>query len=338
MPKNKPRRPSIQTVADTAGVSRATVSMALNGRPGVNEGTRERVRRVAKELGYFVHPVLAGLGASSFRQSDLVKGAVLMRSKYHLDAMEGQATALTEAGRPFGFVFEGVDSTRFDSPKALTRFLFDRGFLAIFLSYVSWDVGFLAGLEWSRFAGVQFTGEPMQPEFHLVRVGHTRVSMEACETLLQTGARRIGPLLMRPSANRPDFQKHAAAVNWKLREEKPGRAVSTCYIDDFRESEKNRKTIHQWMAKERPDAIVAFNPGLAHFVIEASPRFPRERIVLLAGAGPFFPGFASGFPSVAHQSVQLLNTLCRGSQFGPPSRPMELLVTPEWHAPAKFAD
>ncbi|MEU5811949.1 LacI family DNA-binding transcriptional regulator [Streptomyces sp. NPDC047718] len=46
------RRPTIKDIARRAGVSESAVSFALNDRPGVSEGTRARVRRVAEELGW----------------------------------------------------------------------------------------------------------------------------------------------------------------------------------------------------------------------------------------------------------------------------------------------
>ncbi|ANB04482.1 LacI family transcriptional regulator [Streptomyces ambofaciens] len=47
-----PRQPTIADVARVAGVSRTTVSHALNGLGKVDPRTRERVRRAATELGY----------------------------------------------------------------------------------------------------------------------------------------------------------------------------------------------------------------------------------------------------------------------------------------------
>jgi DNA-binding LacI/PurR family transcriptional regulator len=46
------KRPTIADVARAAGVSVAVVSYTLNGRPGVADGTRERVLRVAEEYGW----------------------------------------------------------------------------------------------------------------------------------------------------------------------------------------------------------------------------------------------------------------------------------------------
>lgn len=46
------RRSTIADVAEAAGVSIMTVSRAVNGRPGVGEGTRDKVRAIAEGLGY----------------------------------------------------------------------------------------------------------------------------------------------------------------------------------------------------------------------------------------------------------------------------------------------
>ncbi|MGW7082591.1 LacI family DNA-binding transcriptional regulator [Streptomyces sp. NPDC054871] len=52
MRRTPARRPTIKDIALRAGVSESAVSFALNGRPGVSEATRGRVRRVAEDLGW----------------------------------------------------------------------------------------------------------------------------------------------------------------------------------------------------------------------------------------------------------------------------------------------
>jgi len=46
------RRPTMKDIARRSGVSESAVSFALNDRPGVSEITRDRVRRVAEQLGW----------------------------------------------------------------------------------------------------------------------------------------------------------------------------------------------------------------------------------------------------------------------------------------------
>ncbi|WP_062214152.1 LacI family DNA-binding transcriptional regulator [Streptomyces sp. NBRC 109706] len=46
------KRPTMRDIADRAGVTKAAVSFALNGRPGVSESTRGRILAIAEELGW----------------------------------------------------------------------------------------------------------------------------------------------------------------------------------------------------------------------------------------------------------------------------------------------
>jgi len=55
------RRPTIRDVAEQAGVSIATVSRVLNDRADVSVETRERVREIARSVGYTADPAARGL-------------------------------------------------------------------------------------------------------------------------------------------------------------------------------------------------------------------------------------------------------------------------------------
>jgi DNA-binding LacI/PurR family transcriptional regulator len=57
------RRVGIKDVAEAAGVSITTVSHALSGKGRLTQQTRERVRRVAEDLGYTPHPVAQSLAS-----------------------------------------------------------------------------------------------------------------------------------------------------------------------------------------------------------------------------------------------------------------------------------
>ncbi|NLF79398.1 MAG: LacI family transcriptional regulator [Chloroflexi bacterium] len=54
-------RPSLETIAERAGVSTATVSRALNDRAGVNPETRERILLIAREMEYMPNAAAKGL-------------------------------------------------------------------------------------------------------------------------------------------------------------------------------------------------------------------------------------------------------------------------------------
>jgi DNA-binding LacI/PurR family transcriptional regulator len=62
--KQAARRVTISDIARRAGVSKGAVSYALNGQPGVSEGTRERIVEIAEELGWYPNRAARALSAA----------------------------------------------------------------------------------------------------------------------------------------------------------------------------------------------------------------------------------------------------------------------------------
>ena len=55
MPQKSSSRPTVSTIARDLGISPATVSYALNDKPGVGAATRQRVLEHAREVGWTPH-------------------------------------------------------------------------------------------------------------------------------------------------------------------------------------------------------------------------------------------------------------------------------------------
>jgi DNA-binding LacI/PurR family transcriptional regulator len=68
----KQQRITISQVAQRAGVSKGAVSMALNGKPGLSQETRERVMRVAEDLGWRPSSVARALSVARANACGLV--------------------------------------------------------------------------------------------------------------------------------------------------------------------------------------------------------------------------------------------------------------------------
>ena len=95
-------RVTIAHLAEQLGISKASVSYALNGQPGVSDQTRERVLALADELGW--HPSFSARALSRSRTDAI--GMVLRRDPsllgtelYYMRLLEGVEGALTEAGQ-----------------------------------------------------------------------------------------------------------------------------------------------------------------------------------------------------------------------------------------------
>jgi DNA-binding LacI/PurR family transcriptional regulator len=100
----------MKDIARHAGVSQSAVSFALNGRPGVSEETRERVRAVAEELGWrpsTAARALTGEGAATVGLVLARPAATLGVDSFFLQLVSGVQEVLAE--RHLGLLFQVVE-------------------------------------------------------------------------------------------------------------------------------------------------------------------------------------------------------------------------------------
>jgi DNA-binding LacI/PurR family transcriptional regulator len=101
------RRPTLQDVAERAGVSRALVSIVVRGAPGASEATRVRVLAVAEELGYRpdVHARLLAR-----HHTQLLGVTVSLGHPFHADVVSGLYEAAERHG--YDLVLSATTPTR----------------------------------------------------------------------------------------------------------------------------------------------------------------------------------------------------------------------------------
>ena len=114
------RRPTLNDVAERAGVSRALVSIVMRDAPGASEQTRERVRRVADELGYRPDPRARRLRE---HHTKLLGVTFVAGQEFHADLVDGVYVAAEGLG--YDVVLSGVTPHR-DERRALRTLVDDR--------------------------------------------------------------------------------------------------------------------------------------------------------------------------------------------------------------------
>lgn len=100
MSTGRRERVTISDIAAQLGISKASVSYALNGRPGVGPDTRERVLRLADELGFHASSAAVALSASRTGTIGIVIArdpAVITAEAFYMRTLFGVEQYLNEA-------------------------------------------------------------------------------------------------------------------------------------------------------------------------------------------------------------------------------------------------
>ena len=96
-----PQKLTIKEIAELAGVSKATVSRVINGKPGVNPETRKKVEQVIRTHSYAPNLVARGLSLRQTGNIGLIVAHSAKRLSSHLfflEFLQGVSRYLTEKG------------------------------------------------------------------------------------------------------------------------------------------------------------------------------------------------------------------------------------------------
>ena len=250
-------RPTIKDVAERAGVSIATVSRALNDKSDVRGSTRERVREVAREVGYSPDPAARSLAGQTTRLVAIIVGDNAGHRDLSLIFFGRVLTAisrrLSESGYdplllpPDDIGFDhGVDAAILIGVDADDRLVRELGAREVPL--VGVDVRCRGR---SAYVGSNHADGVRLALGHLHALGHRRIAHLAGATNTSAGAERLEA-----------FRREAATLGLEIPEELIRRA-------DFSSASGYRETCALLALDERPTAIVAASDLMALAALQA---------------------------------------------------------------------
>jgi LacI family transcriptional regulator len=252
------RRPTIRDVAEQAGVSIATVSRVLNDRADVSVETRERVREVARAVGYSADPAARGLvtqrtqlvavvvgdNAGHRDLSLLFFGKVMAAISRRLARAGYDSLLLQPAELGLHHRFDAAILIGIDGNDPLVTDLWVRS-----VPYVGVDVR--VGGRRNAFVGSDHAAGVRLALTHLHDLGHRRIAHIAGARNTVAGADRIAA-----------FQHESRVLGLELRDDYLREA-------DFSSAGGYRETCALLALDERPTAIVAASDLMALAALQA---------------------------------------------------------------------
>ena len=333
------KRTTLRDIAAQAGVSVASVSMALRSCGTISNARAESLRKLAESMGYRPNPLLASLAAKKFRTGKSVLGTPVAILNFPISAKgEDSQSLITDmyigdlkkesyqrgySASVFSYPFEG-------GIRQLERVLYHRMVQGIILHGSVDQSGVLDEFDWSHYAVVQCARFHISPQFHTARSNIFQSVKLAFEKILALGYRRIGLAIARHDIPLEDDQaRHGAAV-----------AVSTSSLPPsqrlpiFLGSINDREAFKEWVRATKPDAVLGFSLRFYWLLHEMGFSIPEEigfaSLHLPNKRTKDFSGLLQNNTAIARQSVVLLDQLVREQQRGIPDLAMHTLIPSTW--------
>ncbi|MDR1283201.1 MAG: LacI family transcriptional regulator [Opitutaceae bacterium] len=344
-----PYRVTQSQIAKAAGVSRVTVTYALRDNPKLAAATRERIQKLAREMGYAPDPMLASLayyrtrrrpagfhgilawlaqehpekGADWWRESphynDYFLGAE-QRAKYHGYKLE-----------TFHFNASGMPLRRIES------ILCSRGISGLLLCPLAFP-GVDLEFAWDRFSVVTFGYTLHRPRLHTVATAHFQNTQHAMERLRARGFRRIGLTINRTTDTRANAAVSSAFLGGQnIGFNEDGVLIPPHFYNGPFHPYPCADYVRElagYIRAQRLDAILTGDSQSVDLLREAcaaSPRKPLVGGVSFSRICPGIAGIADDSFRIGTTAVDLVVAMIQRSERGIPEVAVRSHVEGIWH-------
>ncbi len=327
------RRPTQNDIAVRAGVHRTTVSLALQNYPYIAKKTRDKILRIARELGYAPDPMLSALVAyRSQKRAPSYQGTLawLVNKTFPLFSWketpifrqyyEGACQKALAYGynlEVFEFYTKGVTTQR------LAHILSARNVRGILLCpqpQPRTEIDF----PWEDFSLVTFGFSLLRPQLHTIAATQYRSALQVVRKLREFGHQRIGCMVQHD--DRADHNYVAGYLSEMFFRD------HQLPIPPLHPANYSIPEMKRWFRRYRPTALIGA-PNLIELAHKAG--FPVREISL---ACPFLSDKTGPLSGVCENSFhigeiavdQIVAMIHRGER-GVPAVPQRTLVEGEWY-------
>ena len=251
-------RIGLRQIAEAAGVCLMTVSLSLRDSPKISTATRERVHRLADQLGYRPDPELSRLmkhlrgsrtarGRTALAIVDFYPTANHAEHVYNQSIRAGAARRAAELG--FGLaVLHGADYSL--NLRSLLNVARNRGIDGLVLLPPLVPMTLDPALNWDGLSVVATSNSILAPRFHYVVPNQFGNTMRLIENAQARGHRRICAIFDEFFDERT-AHNFTAAFKWNEQDR------MMLIVPQALPLVKKCEQIARWIARHRPDAVFA---------------------------------------------------------------------------------
>ncbi|MFA7343060.1 MAG: LacI family DNA-binding transcriptional regulator [Terrimicrobiaceae bacterium] len=330
----KSRRVTIQRVAEKAGVTRTTVSLALRSDPRIPARTREKIQELADGMGYRPDPMLSALAKYRNRVRDYDQGGVILflihesLEKGSLPSwLQHLVRGIQNRGLKLGYtttVFSMPDNGGKDT--RINHILHHRGIRSLIVGPMPQREPEL-NLSWENYTSVAIGEHAGNPGLHLVRPDYFENTITAMHHVMAGGYRRIGYVVSEGTEKRFDHQWLAAYLK-----EKAICAGRTVFLPPLYRS--GAEALRNWIGKHRPDCILTLEPAVSKHLERLKIALPGDvglcHLATESSAHPNVSGIFQNLEQVGETAVEMMHNLLLRDERGAPIFRQRILISGQW--------
>ncbi len=331
------KTPTMQQIAERAGVSRMAVSLALRNSPKVSVKTKEKIRAIAEELGYRPNPLVSALMTQLRHAKPPIRHATLAyvtayptRDGWRLPG-------------PFVEFYEGArqraDLLGYDleewwlaeaglTPQRFSEILYMRNIHGILLAPVPPEAAEMSML-WEKFAAVTIGYSIGGPGLHRAS-NHQYGSIGlALEELQKLGYRRIGLAIPDESDVRVKRQWSARMLVHHAHDASEKGVPPLLAGEDF------CGEFSAWFQAHRPDAVLSLESDALSVMENLGVRVPEDvgfAHLAISPGDRDWAGINQNSDLVGAAAIDLIDGQLRRNERDLPTHPHTLLIPGEWVA------
>lgn len=345
---NQPARPpNFRDIAAKAGVSTASVSLALRNDPQISPPVRARIRQAAKELGYRPNPLLSAYQASVRSKQPKTFQATLGWINDHPDSnawskpwlkpyWDGAKARAEELGYQMDEIW--VPGIRIETPeenmRKIQRILRARGILGVILPGL--ERAHHAVLPWEGFTVVCIGRHHLLVEKSTIQLQQIHEHNRVCPNylfntqliirkLLESGCKRIGLAISPFGDQESDYAMSSAYLRRQL-DMPTSRRLPILFST-------NAKDAAIWARKHRPDAVICNHPETVDGIRQSGFRIPEDVRIAhtnLAKDVEGWSGIDCRAAVIGSAAVDMLTAHLIRNENGVPVYAKEMSIEGEW--------
>jgi LacI family transcriptional regulator len=341
MNRGKSNQVTMATVAAKAGVSKNTVSLALRGDRRIPAITRERIERVASEVGYRKNPIVAHLMSELRKHKEPEYRRTLALLNGHPDpnaftrhpTIAAWAQGCTRRAEAQGYIFDRfwLHDPELNGSR-LARILKYRGIDgAIVLG--TFDTNRLPekfAVLWSKIACVVTGVRTHEPTLSFCCVDHHALMLEAVRQVLALGYRKPA-LVLSHTVDRLVEGRFSAGM-WYGQSSLPSdRRVPA--FDKADGSDRCFKAFKQWLERSKPDVLLTLHRDVKGWLDALGYEVPRDIGMVDLEHNPSTHDWAAMEQRndlSGEAAVDMLISMLHNNELGIPTSPRATLGSSHW--------